>query len=248
MHAFVRVSNLSLMMYIQNQNQGLYTVEAEDESSLDVQLERRGRTHSMCRGEEEDDHSLYSIYWVANLPGRPNPHRSSYTANGIIRGICFLCTVCAVCTSMTCRRGCFLLAAACAASGHGDAGEPAGSGAKPVRALPLLKLLYRGRRRQRSACPVPAPHGDALRQHVYHAPRAAAADGRRRRRGGLLAADGRDRILLALLVEAATERARVVRRGAHAGPTDLGGGLDRRAGDGELDTGERGGLVVGEGA
>ena len=56
-----------------------------------------------------------------------------------------------------------LVAAACAASGHGCGGEPAGPGSKPVGALPLLKLLQRVGRRERLACPVPAPHGDALR-------------------------------------------------------------------------------------
>ena len=161
-----------------------------------------------------------------------------------------------------------------AAADHGGGGEPAGPGVEPLHhSLPVLQLLRRGGRHERLACPVPAPNGDALRQPAVRAFSAAAAAGdelrerarralgRRRRRGdGPADAAGGRGLLLALLVEAAAERARVVRRGAHARATDLGGsgggggarrdsdGLDRRAGGGELETGERGGLVVGKGA
>ena len=56
-----------------------------------------------------------------------------------------------------------LVNAACAAVGHGDAGEPAGPSTEPVGALPVLQLLYSGRRRERPARPVPGAHGNALR-------------------------------------------------------------------------------------
>uniref|UniRef100_A0A8R7UWZ5 Uncharacterized protein n=1 Tax=Triticum urartu TaxID=4572 RepID=A0A8R7UWZ5_TRIUA len=152
----------------------------------------------------------------------------------------------------------FLLVVAGAVAGHGHGREPARPWAGPARAPPLKRLLRRGRRRERSACPVPALHGDEPHQRAARALGAGAADGRR---GAGLAATRRGR-LLALLVEAAAEGARVVRRGTHAGPTALAGGrgrggrrrdadgLGRRAGGatgGELDAGGRGGAVAGYG-
>ncbi|KAE8801758.1 hypothetical protein D1007_22548 [Hordeum vulgare] len=150
----------------------------------------------------------------------------------------------------------FLLVVTGAVAGHGHGGEPARPGTEAESASPLKGLLRGGGRRERSACPVPALHGDKLRQRAARALRAAAAEGRRRTKG--LAVDGCGG-LLALLVEAAPERPRVVGRGAHAGPTGLaagrgrGGrrrdadGLGRRAGGatgGELDAGGRRGAVA----
>ena len=73
MHVFV--SNLSLvaLMYIQNQTQGVIHSGREDASSLYVQVELRGRTQNslyvQLSGEEEEAHSMYSIYWLANRIG-----------------------------------------------------------------------------------------------------------------------------------------------------------------------------------
>uniref|UniRef100_A0A8R7QX77 Uncharacterized protein n=1 Tax=Triticum urartu TaxID=4572 RepID=A0A8R7QX77_TRIUA len=169
----------------------------------------------------------------------------------ILLAISFLCTVVLVLyyLATACRRCSFSLLAV---AGRGHGGEPAGPGAEPARAPPVLqRLLRRGGRRERPACPVPAPHGDEPRQSAARALRG----GRRRRRGGrpaAVAAAGGGR-LLALLVEAAAEGARVVRRGAHAGgSTAPGGGRGRdadglawRAG-GEVDAGGRGGAVAGD--
>lgn len=85
------------------------------------------------------------------------------------------------------------------------------------RAPPLKGLLRRQGQRERSVCPVTALHGDKLRQRAARALRATVADGRRRTRLAVAGYGG----LLALLVEAAPERPRVVPPGAraHAGPT-----------------------------
>jgi hypothetical protein len=126
---------------------------------------------------------------------------------------------------MACRRWLVYSLPAVAGSvpGEGDGGEAAGPGAEATGGASPVRRL-RGLR-QGPARPRTAPHGAAnphqsaaraLGAQPAGAAGDAAAEGRRRRRGGGLALAGRD-LLLAPLVLAAAEGARVVRRGAHAG-------------------------------
>jgi hypothetical protein len=121
-----------------------------------------------------------------------------------------------------------LVVVAGAVAGHGHGGEPGRARPEPAHAPPVLRLLRGGRgahrRRERPARPLAALHGADPHQRAAHQPararaqpaarRARAARGRRGGRLASVSAVGR----LAFLVEAAAERARVVRRRAHAGP------------------------------
>jgi len=123
-----------------------------------------------------------------------------------------------------------LVVVAGAVAGHGHGGEPARARPESAHAPPVLRLLCGGRganrRRERPARPLAALHGADPHQRAAHPPararaqpaarRARAARGRRGGRLVFVSVSGVGR--LAFLVEAAAERARVVRRRAHAGP------------------------------
>jgi hypothetical protein len=160
---------------------------------------------------------------------------------------------------MTCRRLLFVVPGAVA--GHGHGGEPARPRPEPAHAPPVLRGGAGARRRsQRPARPLAALHGADPHQRAAHPParsRDKPAAAGRRRRGRRLVVVHVPAWRSPFLVEAAPERARVVRGRAHAAPpapnAARGGGRRRDAEGrarrpgvpaGELDAGGRSGTVV----
>ena len=68
MYACLQFLTHDVLMYIQNQNQGLYTTGREDESSLYITsgAETTNSLYVQRSSEEDEAHCMYSIYWLAN--------------------------------------------------------------------------------------------------------------------------------------------------------------------------------------